>query len=130
MGQYPAVANFFHNVYDRVHYDPLRGIVTQRKLIDPVGTGTRVTFAPDVPKRRFINPKSTVFEGPEYEKAYKARWRQAYDTAPFHHLNSGFNVDVKNETRIRTLGGKTLNTGVQGIVDDSFYSIVSQTIRQ
>lgn len=131
MGQYPAVANFMHNVYDRITYDPLRGIQTRKKIQDPVGTATKVLFVADVPKARAINPKTSgLFDTDEYRKAYEARWLQAYDTPVYRHLNSGFNVDPFNETRMKTLEGKTLHTGVQGIVDESHYSIVSQRIRQ
>lgn len=130
MGQYPAVANFFNNVYDRMYYDPLRGVVTQKKVTSPNGIASKLTFAPDVPKQRLISPKTDIFSTPEYEKAYKARWRQAMDAPLAHVLNSGFNVDVKNETKVRTLEGKTMNSGVQGVVDQSFYSVISQRIRQ
>lgn len=130
MGQYPAVANFFTNVYDRIYYDPLRGVVTQKKITNPTGIASRLTFAPDVPKSRMISPKTDIFSSDEYENAYKARWRQAMDAPLAHVLNSGFNVDVKNENKVKTLEGKTLYSGVQGVVDESFYSVISQRIRQ
>lgn len=129
MGQYPAVANFMHNVYSRVYYDPLHGALTQRKISDPVGVANRVTFVADVPKMRSIDPKTRgLFDTPEYKAAYEARWRQAHDTPKFRHMNSAWNVDIYNPSRVKTLGGVTDHSGKQGLVTQSHWEVVSQRI--
>ena len=129
MGQYPAIANFMHNVYDRVFYDPLQGHITQAKLNNPRDVGGRMRFAADIPKLRDWNPKAmAMLETPEYREAYKARWRSAHD-APLYFKNREAKWNnVAHETKVRTLSGTTHNSGVQGLVRETFFDVVSQRI--
>lgn len=125
MGNFPALANTVYNIHDRIHYDPLRGVVTAKKVQEPHGVGTRVTFSSDSPKQRMFNQKSSIFFTPEYRDAYEHRRTQAYDTMPYHYMNSAFNVDLYNNTRMKTLDAVTLHTGTSGIVHQSLFSHIA-----
>lgn len=125
MGNFPALANTMYNIHDRIHYDPLRGVVTAKKVQEPTGIAKRVTFSSDSPRQRMFNPKASMFYTPEYEAAYHSRRTLAYDTMPYHYMNSAFNVDTYNNTRMRTLNGTTLHTGTSGVVHESLYSHIA-----
>lgn len=125
MGNLPALANTAYNIHDRMHYDPLRGVVTARKVQSPHGIGTRVTFSSHSPRQQMFNTKASMFYTPEYQAAYQSRRTLAYDAMPYHYMNSAFNVDTFNNTRMKTLHGTTLHTGTTGIVHQSLYSHIA-----